>query len=333
MLLIQPVKDDSAGAFPQVVQAGAVPTHRLSQPLPLTHGRFHVTDIVSWDEVRHWVYFVATRPDRPGVRHLFRVGDSVGKRLLKPEESKIKCLSCVDDDDENVVTDSSENDTKLYDCEYLKAFVSPKADFYAMDCLGPGIPYSRVYSLPSNKPLSPILDANDDLRDSVSKRAMPKYKEFTVPLPESKIPARVRLILPPGLREYEEFIFPLVVNVYGGPGSQDVSSRWTLEWDHYLASHSDFIVAHMDVRGSGFAGDDFKHSLYHSLGTVEVTDSLHVLKHILDNYSFIDRNRVAVWGWSYGGFLATRMAVEDKDNTIHCTAAVAPVTKWQLYGN
>ncbi len=65
---------------------------------------------------------------------------------------------------------------------------------------------------------------------------------------------------------------------YNGPGSQDVSSRWSLEWDHYLASNRDFIVAHMDVRGSGFSGNDFKHAVFHRLGTVEVTDSLIVLK-------------------------------------------------------
>ena len=97
---------------------------------------------------------------------------------------------------------------------------------------------------------------------------------------------------------------------YGGPGSQDVSSRWSLDWDHYLASARDFVVAHMDVRGSGFAGDDFKHAVFRRLGSVEVKDSLRVLKHLLKEFDFIDSSKVAVWGWSYGGYLAARWETE-----------------------
>ena len=66
---------------------------------------------------------------------------------------------------------------------------------------------------------------------------------------------------------------------YGGPGSQDVSNRWGVEWDHYLASARDFVVAHMDVRGTGFAGNSFKQAVYRRLGSVEVDDTLHVIRY------------------------------------------------------
>ncbi len=65
---------------------------------------------------------------------------------------------------------------------------------------------------------------------------------------------------------------------YGGPGTQEVSQRWTFDWDHYLAGNRDFVIATMDVRGSGFSGDTFKHAVYRDLGAVETSDSLHVLK-------------------------------------------------------
>ncbi len=58
-----------------------------------------------------------------------------------------------------------------------------------------------------------------------------------------------------------------------------MSSRWSVEWDDYLASARDFVVAHMDVRGSGFSGHDFKHAVHRQLGTVEVVDSLHVIRY------------------------------------------------------
>ena len=64
---------------------------------------------------------------------------------------------------------------------------------------------------------------------------------------------------------------------YGGPGTQEVSQRWTFDWDHYLASNKDFIVAMMDVRGSGFAGNTFKHAVYKDLGRLETLDTLNVL--------------------------------------------------------
>ena len=71
---------------------------------------------------------------------------------------------------------------------------------------------------------------------------------------------------------------PLWYFSYGGPGSQDVSSRWNVDWDTYLASSRDFVVAHADVRGTGYSGNDFKHAVHRGLGTLEVTDTLHVIK-------------------------------------------------------
>jgi len=88
-----------------------------------------------------------------------------------------------------------------------------------LDCQGPGVPWSRVYSLPKNEKVSD-LDLNPEIRRLVSATAMPFQKTFEIDLPDTDVPARVRLLLPPSLRESEEYIFPLIVNVYGGPGSQ-----------------------------------------------------------------------------------------------------------------
>ena len=57
-----------------------------------------------------------------------------------------------------------------------------------------------------------------------------------------------------------------------------------------------------------------------------------MLRKLVKNISYIDSTRVAVWGWSYGGFLAGNMLAEDKNNVLSCAVAVAPVVKWQLYG-
>ena len=54
--------------------------------------------------------------------------------------------------------------------------------------------------------------------------------------------------------------------------------------------------------------------------------------HMVQNISYIDRSRIAVWGWSYGGYLAGQMLAEDNQNLLSCAVSVAPVVKWQLYG-
>ena len=79
------------------------------------------------------------------------------------------------------------------------------------------------------------------------------------------------------LDEISEIIYLSFFQSYGGPGTQEVSQRWSFDWDHYLASSKDFIVATMDVRGSGFSGNEFRHAVYNKLGTLETEDTLNIL--------------------------------------------------------
>ena len=93
-----------------------------------------------------------------------------------------------------------------------------------------------------------------------------------------------------------------------------MSSAWSVGWDTYLASMRDFIVCSVDVRGSGYQGDDIKHSV-----SYQVTDTLHVIRYIItlgysiiytviirylaESLSYVDSSKICVWGWSYGGYL------------------------------
>ena len=79
------------------------------------------------------------------------------------------------------------------------------------------------------------------------------------------------------LNYHFEIVYYLSFFSYGGPGTQEVSQRWSFDWDHYLASSKDFIVATMDVRGSGFSGNEFRHAVYNKLGTLETEDTLNIL--------------------------------------------------------
>ena len=90
--------------------------------------------------------------------------------------------------------------------------MSPSASAYVQICQGPDIPYTQLFSLPDNKPLL-LLDNNRELRNTLSQFSLPHVKDLTVDLPWSDVPARIRLLMPPGFREYEEFAFPLILNM------------------------------------------------------------------------------------------------------------------------
>lgn len=118
---------------------------------------------------------------------------------------------------------------------------------------------------------------------------------------------------------------------YGGPGTQLVTERWKVDYNTYLASNRDYIVAQIDGRGSGGQGQHLLHEVFYHLGTAEVEDQLEVTEYLRDSLHFVDKRRVAVWGWSYGGFVAS-LALASEKEVFHCAIAVAPVTNWKLYG-
>ena len=90
--------------------------------------------------------------------------------------------------------------------------------------------------------------------------------------------ASIKLLLPPSLKEEEIKKYPMLINVYGGPGSQQVDERFKVNWGYYLATNKNVIYGAIDGRGSGFKGDKILHELYHKLGSVEVEDQISVTK-------------------------------------------------------
>lgn len=98
--------------------------------------------------------------------------------------------------------------------------------------------------------------------------------------------------------------YPMVVDVYGGPGSQKVDYRFNVYFGHYLASNRRTIYAMIDGRGSGYQGSRRLYELYHKFGTVEIQDQIDVSAQLTRTLPFVDSSKVAIWGWSYGGYAA-----------------------------
>ena len=125
--------------------------------------------------------------------------------------------------------------------------------------------------------------------------------------------------------------YPLLMFQYSGPGSQQVANRWngTNDYWHQMLAQQGMIIVCVDGRGTGLKGRDFKKVTQKELGKYEVEDQIAAAKKLAER-SYIDKNNIGIWGWSYGGFMSTNCLL--KGNDIFSTAiAVAPVTSWRFY--
>jgi len=122
--------------------------------------------------------------------------------------------------------------------------------------------------------------------------------------------------------------YPLVMVQYSGPNSQEVLNRWKIDIEYYFADKG-FVVACVDGRGTGARGRDFRNITYGKLGLIEAHDQIEAAKYFAKQ-QYIDSERIAIWGWSYGG-LITIMCMTDQKNPFKAGIAIAPVTDWALY--
>uniref|UniRef100_A0A665UGC3 Dipeptidyl peptidase 4-like n=1 Tax=Echeneis naucrates TaxID=173247 RepID=A0A665UGC3_ECHNA len=136
-----------------------------------------------------------------------------------------------------------------------------------------------------------------------------------------------QMMLPPNFKKSKKY--PLLIDVYGGPCSQRVDYRFKLNWGTHLSSSHGIIFASFDGRGSGYQGDQIMHAIYRRLGTFEVEDQITAVRKFIE-MGFIDKDRIAIWGWSYGGYV-TSMALGAGTGLFKCGVAIAPVAKWEYY--
>lgn len=125
--------------------------------------------------------------------------------------------------------------------------------------------------------------------------------------------------------------YPLFMYQYSGPGSQNVSNSWmgANDYWHQLLVSEGYIVACVDGRGTGFKGSDFKKVTYLNLVKYETEDQIAAAKK-LNELPYIDENRTGIWGWSFGGHMATNCILKGSD-VFETAIAVAPVTSWRFY--
>ncbi|MFK7809504.1 MAG: DPP IV N-terminal domain-containing protein [Saprospiraceae bacterium] len=142
-------------------------------------------------------------------------------------------------------------------------------------------------------------------------------------------PLHARIIKPSNFDSRKKY--PVLVYVYGGPHAQMVSNRRLAGaplWMHYMAQKG-YIIFTLDGRGSANRGFNFENVIHRDLGNFEVKDQMTGVDY-LKSLPFVDADRMAVHGWSYGGFMTTTMMLKTPD-VFKAGIAGGPVTNWEYY--
>ncbi len=146
---------------------------------------------------------------------------------------------------------------------------------------------------------------------------------------DQNIALNARIIKPFSFDENKKY--PVLLYVYNGPGVQLVRNNWLASaplWMHYLANDG-YIVFTIDGRGSENRGRDFEQFIFGELGKVEMEDQI-IGYNYLKGLPFVDSNRIALHGWSYGGYMTTNLLLNYPD-LFTCGVAGGPVTNWLFY--
>lgn len=262
----------------------------------VTSGNFDVTDIAAIDEKKGLLYYMSTE-DSPMERHLYEI-DLEGKK----KKRLTKTAGWHD------ITFSSANNY------YMDSHSS------AMDP-GAAALYDR-----KGKEVHVLAD-NKKLRTTMADYALGGTEFFSFKAGSETLNGW--MIKPPNFDAGKKY--PVLMHVYGGPGSQTVKNQWggfNYFW-HQLLAEQGYIIVSIDNRGTGGRGEAFKKVTYGQLGKYEAEDQIAGAKY-LGTLPYVDANRIGIWGWSFGGYM-TSLCLTKGGGVFKMGIAVAPVTSWRYY--
>ncbi|MBH77652.1 MAG: peptidase S9 [Dehalococcoidia bacterium] len=265
----------------------------LSELRQLTEGEWVVTSVVKVDEENRAVFFTGTR-EGAVERHLYRVGLDGGE---------VERLTIA---------------TGVHNC-----MVSPDGSMF-IDTFSSRhqAPVRTLRRTSDNEVIATLFEE----RDMTAKEQGLRPPEIRVLSAADGTPLFAALYRPSGKGPH-----PLVVSVYGGPHAQRVIDDWTLTVDlraQYLAQ-AGFAVLAVDNRGSANRGLAFEAHLHRRMGTIEIEDQVAAVEQLAAE-GLIDRKRVGIYGWSYGGYM-TCMSLMRAPDLFRVGVAGAPVIDWDGY--
>ncbi|KAL0569963.1 Dipeptidyl peptidase 4 [Marasmius crinis-equi] len=305
-----------------------------STPIWLTKGEWEVTGGIKGVGSSD-IYFEGTK-ESSVERHLYSVPlptSDVSK--IQPTEPKwlTKPSTLVNPNVPVVSTDvAAELNAELTGGKEEQAFFdtdfSPEAGFYVLSYLGPNVPWQRIIKN-GDEAFDYVLSSNEHLVNVTGQYEMPTVIYDTIK--SDGVELNVKELRPPRMDDSGRTKYPVLFHVYGGPASQQVNTQFTSnrDWHYYVACSLGYIVVTIDGRGTGFKGRKMRNWVKGNLGFFETKDQIEGGK-VWAGKKYVDPKRVGIWGWSYGGFMASKVA-EANEGVHSLSMAVAPVTSWRLY--
>jgi dipeptidyl-peptidase-4 len=266
----------------------------------ITSGKWEVNSIAGIDDKNQTLFYIS---DEPSVidKAVYSINfDGSGKKLVSKEHG-------------NTMADFSKG------CRY---YLSVYSDANS--------PYEFSIKSSSDGKTVRMLDDNKKVLDKMHEYGFVK-KEFFKFKTSSGTELNGYIMKPEKIKDGEKL--PVLMMVYGGPGSQQVLnafSSFDYIWHQYICQHG-YIIACVDNRGTGGRGEEFEKCTYLKLGEYELADQIEAAK-FLGSLPYVDKNRIGMWGWSFGGYMSTLCITKGADY-FSTAIAVAPVTDWRYYDN
>ncbi|AQZ15063.1 STE13 (YOR219C) [Zygosaccharomyces parabailii] len=285
-----------------------------SKGIQVTKGDWEISGsgIVGYDYETNSLFFMANKI-KTMAQHLYSVS------LNKEDTHSVRLLQ------------NPEKEDDFYEYE-----LSSSCRYALAKKLGPDVPVTIAGDLfdvldADTANSEKVLHLTDDknLRDTLKRHDLPttSYKTMTL---DDGVEVNYVEIKPSVLDSTKKY--PILVNTYAGPGSQTYFTKFSVFFEHAVASGLRAIILQIEPRGTGGKGWKFKNWVKGKLGYWEPRDITEVTKKFIKfNEDLVNKEKIAIWGWSYGAFTTLKTIEYDKGNTFSYAMAVAPVTNWTYY--
>lgn len=264
----------------------------------LTEGNFDVDELVGYDEKRRLIYFISTE-DSPLERQFYSINIRGKNKMKLSSEAGVNTIN-----------------------------MNPDFTYYIQNHSSATEPLTVTLHRAPEGELVKVLESNQELRNTLQEVNLNTKEFFTIRTGDD-VQLNAYMIRPSNFDPTQEY--PVLMYVYGGPGSQTVMNNFSGQreiWHSYLADQG-YIVVSVDNRGTGARGREFKHATYAQLGKLETQDQIAAARY-LASQPYVDRERIGIWGWSYGGYMSS-LALFIGNDVFKTAIAVAPVTNWRFY--
>lgn len=271
--------------------------HKAGKWTQLTKGSWVVTDLVGVDEKQGRIYFAGTKDD------------VLAKQVYALDIDKPAKITRLTD---AAYTNGASMDAATSRLIVGRSSPTQPPQVYLADTAGMRIAWIAENALDASHPYAPYLASHATTRFGSFKTADGATLHYKMMTPK----------IEPGKT------YPVFFEHYGGPHAQTVTRGWGGALVQHIVDRG-YIYFELDNRGSANRGFAFEQPLYQAMGKTEVADQLAGAEY-LKSLDYVDHERIATYGWSYGGYMTLKM-LQANPGVYAAGIAGAPVTKWELY--